>query len=61
MRNKVYFKALGVSSIENLNTKLYPQRTIGKGQKHVRGRGDDRELFWYFVLGENGDERPKDL
>ena len=61
MRNKVYFKALGVSSIENHNTKLYPQRAIGKGQKHVRERGDNTELFWCFVLGENGDERPKDL
>ena len=31
MRNKVYFKALGLSYIANLNTKLYPQRDIGKG------------------------------
>ena len=31
MRNKVYFKDLGLSYIVHLNTKLYPQRAIGKG------------------------------
>ena len=35
MRNKVYFKALGLSYIVpvnlTINTKLYPQRAIGKG------------------------------
>ena len=35
MQNKVYFKALGLSYIEPvnlmINTKLYPQRAIGKG------------------------------
>ena len=35
MRNQVYFKALGLSSNVTLNTKLYPQRAIGKKAKNT--------------------------
>ena len=45
MRNQVYFKALGLSSNVTLNTKLFPQRAVGKGYKHVRGRHNDRDCF----------------